>query len=410
MSAQRGLAVVIVAGGNASRFGEDKMMLPWEDTRVIVASVRPFVVRGEVDQVVVVAPKGRGEEYRKLFDDLTNYNPWSPSHPIFNPNPLYPNGREAGRYVPITVVEGGDSRSSSVRAGLEAVETTLVLIHDGARPNVGDELIERVISTLNAHPDHGVVPVVPVSQSVLKQDGGVEYLDRTQIYEVQTPQGFDTAQLKQAIEQGDYTDEGSAYAKSHPILTVEGEPANRKLTYPMDYYGMVGETRQGVGYDIHRLTAGDKLWLGGYPIEEHLRLVGHSDADVVLHAVMDALLSTAGLPDIGHLFPTDDPQWEGAASSKMLAIVMDKVAKEGITPIGLSVAIVAERPYLNAYKGGIVQSLAALLHLPIRAVGVTATTNEDVFFEEPKPKEGMAQHIAAKDAIAAFANVTVRVR
>ncbi|MBO4535135.1 MAG: 2-C-methyl-D-erythritol 4-phosphate cytidylyltransferase, partial [Clostridia bacterium] len=221
------VSAIIVAAGAANRFGQDKLKLPFAGTTVALAAVRPFVLCPKVGEVVFVAPKGQAEEYRAIFHKALDYDPWGT--PTLS-NPFDPDGK-LWQKRPVLfwqVTEGGDTRTESVKAGLEVARGRFVLVHDGARPNVSINLIDKVIEALTAHPDHGILPVTPVVNSVLTVgDEGAQYLDRSRVRELQTPQGFDAARLKEALAQGDYTDEGSAYARTHPLLTVEGEVENR---------------------------------------------------------------------------------------------------------------------------------------------------------------------------------------
>ena len=366
-------SAVVVCGGRSARFGEDKLALPLKGGTVAKGAVQVFLRHPLVDKVIAVVPKGEIERYQRLLGDT------------------------------ILVVEGGDTRTESVKAGLGAVDTPYVLVHDGARPLVSVELIDRVLTTLEKHPDCGVVPTVAMDEAVVGGDG---YVDRATLRRVQTPQGFDTAKLRECLEKGDFADEGSAYAARYPVLYVEGDPQNRKLTHPVDYYGILGRITTGIGYDIHRLSAGRKLVLGGVTIPHDKGLLGHSDADCVLHAVMDACLSAVSLPDIGHYFAPNDPKWEGADSGKLLKIVLNEVAGAGGTLVGLSVAIVAEEPKLSPYVDSIKAKIACLCNLDVSLIGVTVTTNEKVPIDV---KEDFLHRVGGVDAIAAIAQATVRV-
>ena len=357
------LSVVVLCAGESTRFGQDKMRLPIGAETVAQRTVHAFASFGDM-QRVVVAPSDAVEEYRVLFADCT-------------------------------VVAGGKTRADSVRNALKVVDAPYVLIHDGARPLVGADLIARVIEALETHP--AVVPVVGVTDSMMGPNG---YLDRQDYRLVQTPQGFRTDVLREcfARDNANYTDEGALVARYYPVHTVSGDAANRKITHPIDYRGMAGERMVGVGYDIHRLCKGRALVLCGLTVPHDKGLMGHSDADCCLHAIMDAALSACALPDIGHYFPTT-PQWKDADSADLLRIVMHTLAAQGARIAQVSLYIVAEEPKLSPYMEAMRQRLAELLSIPLANVGVGVTTNEQV----PMRVNGMV----TGEAIAAFATVTV---
>ena len=359
-------SAIVLGAGRATRYGQDKMALPYRGSEVLSEAANVFVRHPRIHEVVVVVPARKVAAYRAMLPQCV-------------------------------VVAGGKTRTDSVRRGLEAVHCNRVLVHDGARPNVSVALVDRVLHALYRHP--AVVPVVPLCDSLVGETG---YCDRAHYRAVQTPQGFDTALLRRcmAMAQGPYTDEGSLVAACSPICYVAGDVTNRKLTHPIDWTGLAGETHYATGYDIHRLVAGRPLVLAGVPIDSPVGLEGHSDADAVLHATMDALLMSAGLPDIGHYFPTDDPHWQDADSRAMLGIVLAELAKHGIYPTHATVSVVAERPHLAPYIAAMRASLATLLHIDPGHVGIAATTNEGVPLCPP--------FVAPTgDAVAAIATVTV---
>ena len=359
-------SAIVVCAGNSTRFAEDKMMLPLGGSTVCQQAVRAFATHPRISQVIVVAPADKQELYRALLPDCT-------------------------------VVKGGATRQRSVAAALAEVREAHVLVHDGARPNVSSTLIDRVIDALRTHP--AVVPVVPLTDSLLGADG---YCDRTLYRAVQTPQGFDTALLRRAFDAAPegYTDEGSLVAQTVPVHYVDGDVVNRKITYPVDYYGARGDLVYGVGYDIHRLAERRRLVLAGVDIPYRLGLEGHSDADVCLHAAMDAMLSAVGLPDIGHHFP-NTPEWKDADSRRMLAVVVDMLRSRGASVCALTLSVVAEAPRLAPYVDAMRRSVAQALHITEDKVGLTVTTNEGVPMR--------LGDLVTRDAIAAVAVATVQI-
>lgn len=361
------ISAIIVAAGQANRFGQDKLALPLGKGTVLDTTVDAFLCHKRIQQVIVVVAEAQVKAAKK-------------------------------HYPTCTVVAGGNTRARSVQNGLAQVQYRHVLVHDGARPNVSAALIDRVAQAFARYP--AVVPIVPLCDSLVRDE---VYCAREQYGAVQTPQGFETALLKTCMAKADkeYADEGSLVADYVPIHFIEGDVANRKLTYPVDMTGLAGEVRYGVGYDIHRLVEHRPLVLGGVPIDYAKGLEGHSDADCLLHATMDAMLSCIGAEDIGHLFPPQDERWEGADSADLLRIVMDILDKEGAYVCHLSASIIAEQPHLAPYMDTIKQRLGQLLKIPKHQIGITVTTNETVPLALPFAPPTV-------DAIAAMAIVTVR--
>jgi len=359
------ISAIVVAAGNATRFACDKMALPLADSTVCQAAVRAFTTHPDVSQVVLVVPQDKVPQYRTLLADCT-------------------------------VVAGGKTRAESVQAGLRVATGDHVLVHDGARPNVSRALIDRVLCAMGEH--SAVVPTIATGDSLV---GPAGYCDRSQYRLTQTPQGFETALLRKcfADAQRQFTDEGALVAETVEVYQVEGDAANRKLTYPVDYYGIRGDLRYGIGYDIHRLKEGRRLVLGGIEIDYKKGLDGHSDADCCLHALMDAALSAMGLADIGHYFP-NTPQWKDADSADLLANVMQTLAQKNARIVAASMSIIAEAPRLGPYIDVMRKHIAALLQIDPDAVGIGATTNEGV----PMP----VADLATTEAIACIAEVTVQ--
>ncbi|ESR27207.1 bifunctional 2-C-methyl-D-erythritol 4-phosphate cytidylyltransferase/2-C-methyl-D-erythritol 2,4-cyclodiphosphate synthase [Lutibaculum baratangense] len=307
---------------------------------------------------------------------------------------------EARRLLPggeprlLAAVAGGETRQASVLRGLEALQPhapDLVLIHDAVRPFLTPALIGRVIDALAAAP--AVLPAVPVADTLKRErDGFVAgTLDRAGLHAAQTPQGFHFAAILEAHRRaaaagGTHTDDASvAEAAGLPVRLVPGETANRKIT-TLEDFEMVGadgrelEYRAGQGYDVHRLVDGDGVTLCGVSIPHDRSLSGHSDADVALHALTDALLGTIGEGDIGDHFPPSDPQWRGAASSLFVRHAVERVTARGGRVINADITLVCEAPKIGPHREKMRGTVAALLGVTSDRVGVKATTNERLGF------------------------------
>lgn len=275
----------------------------------------------------------------------------------------------------VIIAEGGATRSESVRKALSLCDGKITLVHDGARPNVSDVLIERVVSETEKY--GSAVPCTTADLAMKRKSGyGFLSVDRSEYLFVQTPQGFYTDQLKKAYAEvaGDYADDSEVWEKSgRTVNVVEGERENVKLTYPFQFVNGDG-LRVGTGYDVHALVSGRKLVLGGVEVNFDKGLLGHSDADVLTHAVMDALLSAAGLPDIGVLFPDTDDSLSGISSMILLDRVAEKLADWKI--INVSAVIMAQKPRLAEVIPDIRKNLADRLDLQLCDVNVSATTTE----------------------------------
>ncbi len=285
------------------------------------------------------------------------------------------------RFPRTRVVLGGKTRSDSVRGALKAATGEIVLVHDGARPFVSEKIISGCISSVSRF-GSGICAVLAVDTVAVSENGYIGAVPpRDKVFALQTPQGFYTEELRRAYtaaekEGGTYTDDSSVYAAfiGAPRL-CEGSRENKKLTFPEDFSD--NYARAGFGVDTHAFgKKQDFILLAGVKIPSESGLVAHSDGDVLAHAVMDALLSAAGLKDIGHYFPDKDEKWRDADSMQMLREVRSLIAREGFAPKNLSVAVQAEKPRLAKFIDQIKSSLARALGLDCSAVGVSAGTNE----------------------------------
>jgi 2-C-methyl-D-erythritol 4-phosphate cytidylyltransferase/2-C-methyl-D-erythritol 2,4-cyclodiphosphate synthase len=312
-------------------------------------------------------------------------------------------------------VAGGATRQASVRAGLEALEPRepdIVLIHDAARPFASSELIARAIAT--AEITGAAIPGLQVTDTVKCIDrttGTIETtLDRNSIRLVQTPQAFAFPALlkahRHAATQGcnDFTDDAAlAEWAGMKVSVFEGEPGNIKLTTPDDFAraeamqsASLGDVRAGSGFDVHAFGPGDHVTLGGIRIPCDRALTGHSDADVALHALTDAILGALADGDIGAHFPPTDPQWRGASSDRFLVFAVERVRARGGLIAHLDLTIVCEFPRISAHRDTMRANIARLARLDTGRVAVKATTTEKLGFT------------GRGEGIVAYATATVR--
>jgi 2-C-methyl-D-erythritol 4-phosphate cytidylyltransferase/2-C-methyl-D-erythritol 2,4-cyclodiphosphate synthase len=311
-------------------------------------------------------------------------------------------------------VHGGTSRQASVRAGLQALEPhrpDLVLVHDAARPFASDALITRAIAA--AGMSGAAVPVIAIADTVKTVDAAgcvTGTIDRAHLRIVQTPQAFGFAALLDAHHRAaaagrdDFTDDAAlAEWAGLTVTTFEGEAGNVKLTTDEDFsraetakLAALSDVRTGFGFDVHQFGDGNHVMLGGVRISHGRGLSGHSDADVVLHALVDAILGALSEGDIGVHFPPTDPRWRGASSDRFFAFAVDRVHARGGRIAHIDVTIVCETPRIGPHRDSMRARIAELAGIAIERVGVKATTSEQMGFTGRG--EGMA----------AFANATVR--
>jgi 2-C-methyl-D-erythritol 4-phosphate cytidylyltransferase/2-C-methyl-D-erythritol 2,4-cyclodiphosphate synthase len=287
---------------------------------------------------------------------------------------------------------GGATRRESVRNGLEAIAgdgVARVLIHDAARPFLSTDVIDRLLDALEENP--GAVPILPVVDTLARADGALGgTVARDGLVRVQTPQAFrfDAIRRAHAGWSGDEATDDAQVARAAglSVVTVEGDPALEKLTHPADFdraearLASAWSVRTGLGFDVHALVAGEELWLGGLLIPHDKGLKGHSDADVALHALTDALLGALGAGDIGDHFAPSDPQWRGAASSRFVEHARDLIADAGGRIEHADVTIICEAPRIGPLRAAMREKLAGLLRLPPSRVSLKATTTERLGF------------------------------
>lgn len=299
-----------------------------------------------------------------------------------------------GGEAPFPTVTGGLTRQASVRNGLEAIAqdggAAEVLIHDAARPFLPPAVIERLAGALER--TSGAVPALTVVDSLAQAETMLgEPVDRTGLVRVQTPQAFRFQAILEAHRawhgNEDATDDAQvARAAGVAVAIVEGDPMLEKITFPGDFQraeerlGAKLVSRTGMGFDVHAFAAGEQLWLGGVLVPHTKGLKGHSDADVALHALTDAILGAIGEGDIGQHFPPSDPQWRGAPSSLFLDHARALVQARGGRIDHADVTIICEAPKIGPHRNVIRSRIAELLQVPLVSISVKATTTERLGF------------------------------
>lgn len=370
-------AVVLVAAGKGLRAGQPvpKQFARWNGKPVLRHSAEAFARLG-MASIVVAIPENGNALAAAALDGLEH----------------------------VTLVTGGNTRQESVRKALEILDPDsikTVLIHDAARPIVIGEVVERLIDALETA--DGAIPVLPVADSLSVDKGGMMAgsADRDMLRRVQTPQAFKFSAILEAHRswQGP-TDAGDdaqvLMANGGTVAHVAGDEAMKKLTYTEDFAVTAPTVRTGMGYDVHRLVDGEELWLCGLQIEHDKGLAGHSDADVALHAIVDALLGAAALGDIGDHFPPSDPQWKGATSSIFVSHAAKLIAAANYHISNVDLTIICEAPKIGPHREAMRARIAELLSVDIGQISVKATTTERLGFA------GRGEGIAAQAVASIF--------
>lgn len=388
------IIAVIVAAGQGTRMKMDvpKQLFPYGRSTVLGTAVRAFAMPEYIDKIYVVSPQDGSldDTYKDIMAECERLS-----------------GRAPGS---IAIVHGGDTRQDSVRLGLRAAardarlagvdkDDAIVLIHDAARPGVSEDIIRRNIEAMRDHraaitsmpasdsmrmincekPEY--ISSLPLKESITYPIMNTNVVRRELVYRSQTPQTFRLSDILNAHElalRNGYSATDDAMVAEHvgiKVALVAGSSANLKITTREDIHMAV---RTGIGYDVHRLVPGRPLILCGTPIPSNLGLDGHSDADVAVHALMDALLGAAGLGDIGRHFPDTDEKYKGVDSMKLLAEVRDMLGNARI--VNVDVAIIAQAPKLSPYMEQMKQNISSTLGIPANAVNVKATTEEGLGF------------------------------
>jgi 2-C-methyl-D-erythritol 4-phosphate cytidylyltransferase/2-C-methyl-D-erythritol 2,4-cyclodiphosphate synthase len=300
------------------------------------------------------------------------------------------------------LIQGGAERADSVRAGLGQIEVDAVLVHDAARPFCPESLLDRLLAPLEFY--EGAAPVLPVGDTLARLGDALEDpVDRTGLVRVQTPQAFRLADLKAAYERWSGpspTDETTVVrAAGMKVAAVEGDPALEKLTRQADFdraeCWLAGSLapRTGMGFDVHAFAGEGPIMLGGVEVPHERGLAGYSDADVVLHAITDALLGAAGLGDIGEHFPPSEPRWKGADSSLFLAHAVELLRSRGAIIDHVDCTIIAEAPKVGPHRDAMRARIAQIAGLSIDQVSIKATTTEGLGFAGRR--EGIAAQAVA---------------
>ena len=369
---EKRVSAVLVAAGSSTRMGFDKLSFDLGGETVLHRSIRAFEQDPLVTEIVLVAGKNRAFVEQQAADCTK----------------------------PVQIVTGGSTRAESAKNGVLAAEGELVAVHDAARPFVSQAVITAALEA--AARCGAAAPAVPVKDTIKAAargngktvpDACLVYTtpDRSTLYAVQTPQCFDRAEYLAALEELDVekarlvTDDCSLFELTgRAVQLTQGDYANYKITtredLPRPEQKEEHKMRIGHGYDVHRLVEGRKLILGGVEVPFEKGLLGHSDADVLAHAVMDAVLGAAALGDIGQHFPDNDPAYAGADSLELARHVARILSEHGYRVENIDATILCQRPKLAPHIPAMRANLAAAFGLPVDAVSVKATTEEHLGF------------------------------
>jgi 2-C-methyl-D-erythritol 4-phosphate cytidylyltransferase/2-C-methyl-D-erythritol 2,4-cyclodiphosphate synthase len=374
------VAVILLAGGQGTRAGfrQPKQLEALGGKPVLWWSLDAFAAHPAISGGVLVA----NDDVVAAIGDLPNA--WISADP-------------------------GAERQQSVGNALASMagwdDEALVLVHDAARPGVTAEVIDRLLAALgNAE---AAIPTLPVPDTLVEQAAHLagDVVDRSALARVQTPQAFHLGTLRrahaEAVEAAATDDAQLVRRLGLPVVAVPGDARLHKLTYAEDMAilnGLLGidrmtRTAVGMGYDVHRLVADKPLWIGGIEIAHSHGLEGHSDADVALHALTDAILGALGDGDIGDHFPPSDPQWRGAASHRFLGFAAERVTARGGRIDHVDLTIIAEAPKIGPHRAAMRARIAEILAIPLERVSVKATTTERLGFTGRR--EGIAVQAVA---------------
>ena len=350
------MALIVAAGSGSRAGGEVPKQYRKIAGKTLLAHAIDHLAHPAIDAIQVIIGAGQEAIYAEAVGD---------------------------RPLPAPVI-GGATRRESVAKGLSALgDVDLVLIHDAARPFLSGAVIDRLLGALENHA--GAVPALPVVDTLTTRDGAL--VDRDALVRVQTPQAFrlDAIRAAHAAWAGDEpTDDAQvARAAGLDVVLVEGDVALEKLTWDADFARAEAARlvpRTGSGFDVHAFGPGDNVWLGGLSIPHDRGLQGHSDADVALHALTDALLGAIAAGDIGDHFPPSDPRWKDAPSSLFLEHARNLVAAAGGRIVHADITIICEAPRIGPHRDAMRQLIAGLLRLPATRISVKATTTERLGF------------------------------
>ncbi|MBS7699352.1 MULTISPECIES: bifunctional 2-C-methyl-D-erythritol 4-phosphate cytidylyltransferase/2-C-methyl-D-erythritol 2,4-cyclodiphosphate synthase [unclassified Chelatococcus] len=375
------IAAIIVAAGRGTRLGGEiaKQYRQVAGRAVLGHTLSAISDQSDIERIVVVIHPDDGSYYRDVIAALPAAVRDRLAHPV----------------------AGGATRQLSVMAGLESLASgkdapDFVLVHDAARPFVSPQLVRRAVAAGIAHA--AAVPGVKIADTIKRVDHNgriCETPDRDLLRRVQTPQAFAFAPLlaahRRAVAEGltSFTDDGTlAEWAGHSVHIFDGEAGNMKITSGEDIVEAERRlapsttliSRAGIGYDVHAFGPGDHIWIGGLRLPHDRGVVAHSDGDVALHALTDAVFGAMADGDIGSHFPPSDPQWRGAASDQFLAYAVERLRARGGRPDHLDLTIICEAPKIGPHRDAMRARIATIVDVPISAVSVKATTSEQLGF------------------------------
>lgn len=363
---------VLACGGRSTRMGENKLLMTLRGKSCIRRSAEALAACPDICKIIVAAPVELWHSYRAELEGLP---------------------------LPVEFAPAGETRTESVRNAAQLAEGDLILIHDGARPLVTSCEIRRSVDDASIYGSS--VVCTPVKDTIRYYDGEKSYSpNRDYLYTVRTPQTFSLPLYREMLNvSGNYTDDAQMLDALGitPHMTI-GEYTNIKLTTTEDVSSanaILGGSamRIGHGYDVHKLVEGRDLILGGVKIDYSKGLLGHSDADVLVHAIMDALLGAAAMGDIGKLFPDTDPKYSGADSLRLLGEVVRRLRENGFEPENIDSTVIAQAPKLSTHIEKMRENIAKAAGMDASNVSVKATTEEGLGFSGRG--EGIAAHAVA---------------
>ncbi len=350
-------AIIACAGmGSRANQNQNKIFSCISNVPVVLKTVSAFDNVKRIDEILIVHGEGEDGKIREILKDIKK---------------------------PVHYVTGGKTRFQSIKNALDNVSDGVVLIHDGARPFIEQEDIENCIKTVLTR--GSAVLATALTDTVLETDGkDIIYASgRRDKLSALTPQCFRVNDIKSAYahacEEDGFTDDAGIYsAYFGKCVAVITQNKCKKLTYEEDFNSPPKYTKCGTGFDLHKLVEGRKLILGGIEIPHSKGLLGHSDADVLTHAIMDAILSSASFRDIGYHFSDKDKKFKDISSMVLLEEVMKMLKLKGLKPVHVSAVVMAEQPKLSPYREVIAENLAKAMNMPIESVGITFTTLEGI--------------------------------
>lgn len=353
---------LIVAAGSGTRAGQEiaKQYVSINGQPMIAHSARSFADHPNIDALYIVIGQGQEQQAKDALGGITYDG----------------------------LIIGGSTRQLSVFNGLQYISNKYsdenIFIHDAARPDLPHDVIDRLIKALDEN--RGAIPILPVSDTMVQIDDNIMHkaLNREVMGRVQTPQAFrfnDLWTAHQNAAVSNYTDDAQIlHAAGFDIAVVDGDPSLNKYTFAEDFMTHKPNFRIGSGYDVHRFGVGEELWLGGIKIDHHMGLIGHSDADIVLHALTDALFGALAKGDIGDHFPPSDPKWKGASSDIFMKYACDLAIDSGYKISNADVTIACEAPKIGPVREKIRHSIAQIMNIDVQQISVKATTTEKLGF------------------------------